>query len=137
MSVQAIDHVLKNSTQRGGARLVLIVVASHINTQGVAWPSYDTLASECCLQRRQVIRHVNALHNAGELVVHRGLGPKGTNRYAIPEIQRGVLDDTKGRVVDDTPHPRKGGVSFRMRGVSSTAQKGCHPRHPNQIQNRR
>jgi DNA-binding transcriptional MocR family regulator len=54
------------------ARHVLMVIASHANRQGHAWPSTSTLALETGLHRRTVELAVQRIESAGVLdVIHR------------------------------------------------------------------
>lgn len=64
-------------------RLVLLVVASHIDGFGEAWPSVPKLAAECGLTTRTVERTITALVSAGWLVRESAAGPMGTNVYRV------------------------------------------------------
>ncbi len=82
MSLEAMNHVLAHSDQRGTDRLILLLVAHHANADGKAWPSYDLLAHEARLSRRHVVRIIKRLVQVGEL--EKGAGPRRTNIYTFP-----------------------------------------------------
>jgi len=67
MSVKLMNRVWKHSRAKGTARLVLLAIADHCNTAGVAWPSLTRLASYVNVDRRNVIMAVNRLIEMGEL----------------------------------------------------------------------
>ena len=91
-------EVLRRSQSVGSARLVLLVIAVHINPSGIAWPSYHTLAVETKLSRRHVIRLVRRLEVSGELEVTRR--PGYSNLYRVKLSTAAMLDadagDSKG-----------------------------------------
>ena len=62
-----MNRVWKHSQAKGTARLVLLAIADHCNTAGVAWPSLTRLASYVNVDRRNVIMAVNRLIEMGEL----------------------------------------------------------------------
>jgi hypothetical protein len=83
MSAQAWSYVVKNSRQKGGALLLLLMIANHAHADGSnAYPSVKTLAAECRMSVRQVIRLVALLEKSGELIVERSRGGRRHN-YAI------------------------------------------------------
>ena len=67
MSIKLMNRVWKHSRAKGTARLVLLAIADHCNTAGVAWPSLTRLASYVNVDRRNVITAVNRLIEMGEL----------------------------------------------------------------------
>lgn len=83
MSVQATSWVIEHSRHKGSNLLVLIMIANHAHSDGTnAFPSTETLARECRMSRRHVIRIIDELERSGELMVERSAGRK-THRYAI------------------------------------------------------
>lgn len=84
MSIQAMTWVIEHSEARLGARLALIAIANHADRTGNhAFPSFETIALESRLSRRQAINAVRGLEADGHLLVKRGAGPGGVNVYAI------------------------------------------------------
>lgn len=68
MSVHVISWVLRNSSARLGARLVLIVLADHAQADGTnAWPSVSTIAQEACLSKREVAYALKKLVTDGHI----------------------------------------------------------------------
>jgi len=76
--------VIDHSPQKGGALVCLLMIANHAHADGTnAFPSYETLARECRMSRRQLVRIVQQLEGSGDLVVEHRVGRQGPNRYAI------------------------------------------------------
>jgi len=46
-----------------GEKLVLVALSNHANQKGFCFPSYSTLARECCMNRRSVMRIVRKLED--------------------------------------------------------------------------
>jgi Helix-turn-helix domain len=65
-------------------RLVLLEIANHTNSEGLAWPSYRTLIAKTGLSRRRVIDIVADLRGVGELEVLPHGSPHGGQAYRIP-----------------------------------------------------
>lgn len=66
-------------------KLVLIKLADNANDSGECWPSYQHIAEQCEISTRSVIRHIDALCEAGLLQKQHRPGPKGnsSNLYQI------------------------------------------------------
>ncbi|WP_425407572.1 helix-turn-helix domain-containing protein [Hwanghaeella sp.] len=67
MSRVARDHVWKNSKASGTALVLMLALAEFANDDMEAWPSIRTLAMRARVDRRNVIRHVQRLIEAGEI----------------------------------------------------------------------
>lgn len=101
----AMHAVRARSRARGGARAVLLVIASYADPDGTgARPSVTTIAEAAGIAPRSVRRHVRALEELGELVVvERGTGRRAS-RYTI------TVDDPQRFPHVDNPHrPQSGG----------------------------
>jgi len=66
-----------------GATLVLVALWRHSNFDGATWVSTETLALECKVSKRSVIRDVKILRDAEAVTVDRGGGRKRTNLYHV------------------------------------------------------
>jgi hypothetical protein len=84
MAINNLLHVLSNSKAKKSHRLVLIEIANHTNQDGLAWPSYQRLASITGLSRRWVIEIVSDLQTVGELEIIPTGSPTGGQAYRIP-----------------------------------------------------
>ena len=86
MSVNAMKKVFELSSLRGTERLILVVIAWHIDDKkGYAWPSVETIAAESGLTKSGAVRAIYRCENSGELEVDRTAGgSKNTNKYTIP-----------------------------------------------------
>ena len=83
MAINTLLHVLTNSKAKKSHRLVLIEIANHTNKEGLAWPSYQTLANKTGLTRRRVIDLVADLAAVGELEILPNGSPTGGQAYRI------------------------------------------------------
>jgi hypothetical protein len=84
MAINRILYVLNHSKAKKSHQLVLLRLASHMNNEGLAWPSYQTLARETGLTRRRVIDLITDLTRVGELEVLPQGSPYGGQAYRIP-----------------------------------------------------
>jgi helix-turn-helix protein len=83
MAIDTLLHVLNNSKAKKSHRLVLIEIANHTNKDGLAWPSYQRLASITGLSRRWVIQIISDLQAVGELEIIPNGSPAGGQAYRI------------------------------------------------------
>jgi Helix-turn-helix domain len=92
MSIQAINWVLEHSQSRGSARLVMVSIANHASPEGVAWPGYNTIASEANCDRSTAIRAVEELEKKLEevTVLRPGPGRGRSNTYIIRGLKGGT-----------------------------------------------
>jgi hypothetical protein len=112
MSAQAWSFVVKHSEHKGGALLLLLMIANHAHADGSnAYPTVKTLAAECRMSVRQVIRLVAQLEKSGELIVERSKGRHHHN-YAINmnlnRDKKSELNDDKMSqltLTSETPNP--------------------------------
>ena len=116
------------------AKLVLLALADHANSEGICWPSVALLGTKTGLSRRQIQRHLKALRDCGEIeVVERERGWR-TRRYYLKGCQqrhlgatpaapqngpRGVTGDMSGATRATSPNsnhqPNHQGTSNRQR----------------------
>jgi hypothetical protein len=85
MSIEATRLVWKHSQAKGSERLVLLCIADHINGDGIAWPSMQTIANETKVSHRQVRRAIELLEeNLKELeIVTKGNGRGVSTVYRL------------------------------------------------------
>ena len=84
MAIDKILQVLTHSKAKKSHQLVLLHIADHTNSDGLAWPSYRRLANRTGLVRHWVIKIVADLVAMGELEIVPHGSPKGTHAYRIP-----------------------------------------------------
>jgi hypothetical protein len=100
--MSASSWVWLHSKAAGSDKFVLLAIAWHLNTDGVAWPSIERLCDHTGLGRNTVLRAIAALQKLGELEVdvHGGPKPPGARRplnlYRIKGSQIGTLSAGKG-----------------------------------------
>jgi Helix-turn-helix domain len=95
MAISSVAVVRSKSQSTGSARLLLLIIASHVSPlTGFAWASVPTLARECKLSERQVYRLLRKLEAMGELGISRRAGR--VNRYTIlaPDNTKSTSPDT-------------------------------------------
>jgi hypothetical protein len=84
MSCYAVRAVLDRSKAKGSARLLLVILAEHLNQNTRRCdPSVATLARECRTSRRTIPRLLAQLKAAGEIEIHAGGGRNHCNSYTI------------------------------------------------------
>ena len=75
---------IRDGTLTPYEKVVLLVIRSHINGEGVAWPSFATIAKETKCSRRQIITIIAALRDKGLLTV-TSRGDRKVNEYRTSE----------------------------------------------------
>jgi hypothetical protein len=109
-----MNAVMDHSAARGIDLLVLVAIARHANPDGGgAYPSIDTIAAMVKVSRSTVIRALDRLEAAGELLVHKRAGPKAVNAYVV------VAAHPKGSVIAVTPPEGAQAVSNQVEAVSN------------------
>ena len=104
MSYQAIRAVLEHSKAKGSARLLLVILAEHLNENTRRCdPSIATLAREANATPRTVARLLAELKVAGEIGIATGGGRKHCNAYTITAAENPDSDDI---VCDENPDTR-------------------------------
>lgn len=111
MSIQTTTAVWNHSRHDGVPLLVLLAIADHVNTEGLAWPSMSTLAKKARITERHAYRVVEQLLQSGELEKKPGGGRGRRNHYRIlvGNTDRSVRVTRKGnpdRTVRKTLTPR-------------------------------
>jgi hypothetical protein len=85
MSWHAVEHVLQSSKATGSDRLVLLVIAHHINDKtGLTWLSEQTLVGETRLSLRQVKYSLKSLETHKELLIRHTVGRGHAQTFALP-----------------------------------------------------
>jgi DNA-binding transcriptional MocR family regulator len=86
-------HAIADADLTPTQKLVGLMIGTHFNGSGEAFPSVPVLAAECRLDRSTVKRARAILVKRGFLVMDEGGGRHRTNRYmaAIPAHQRARL----------------------------------------------
>ncbi|GAA3096367.1 helix-turn-helix domain-containing protein [Streptosporangium carneum] len=85
MSIAVMNWVWQHSPTSGNQRLVLLALADACSRDDGTgcWPAVATIARKANISPRSVRRVMADLVAAGHLVVHRGIGPRGTNGYSL------------------------------------------------------
>lgn len=130
MSVQAMTYVIESSKQKGSALLLLIMIANYARKDGTgAWPSTQTLADDCRMSKRSVVRLLQEIEASGELTIERNAGPYRANLYTIRGMVEG--DNLSSSDGDNLSSPGSEGVTDdaldgdkSVRGVTSGASDG-------------
>lgn len=100
--------VFTHSTAAGADRLLLLAIADHAGDHGGdAWPSVPTLARKTGVSERSVQRGIARLEAGGHLLVERGKGKGGTNRYKVVMPPAGGANASPPAPSDPTQLPRQ------------------------------
>jgi hypothetical protein len=83
MAYQEMTRVFQNSEQKGAARLIMLAIAEHADTDGFAYPSAERLANYANLSTRHTERVIAQLKDTPELFVMAGGGRWKSNRYVV------------------------------------------------------
>ena len=124
VNAAAVAAVLSNSRAPATARHVLLVLATHANAAGTAWPSIGRLAALTGLAARTVTRALKTLEALGEITVLRQGGKNGTNLYRIEVLvkaRRGGLEGEGGDALSpeaEAPAP----VVLTQRGDNASGE---------------
>ena len=113
MSIEAVRHVLERSKTKGAQRLILIAIAEHADSNGIAWPSIETIARLANCSGRFVKETIKKL-KSGDLIIEKGGGRGRSNRYRIP------LETVNSA----SPITESERVNSETQRVNSDAQKG-------------
>jgi Helix-turn-helix domain len=104
MAISTVAHVRQSSKSIGSARLLLLILASHVSpTSGYAWPSVPTLAFETKLSVRHVYRLIKRLESLGELAVERRPGCVNRYRIAVSPLMSPHQTPTHDIILAETP----------------------------------
>ena len=124
MSIEAVRWVLEKSRTKGAERMIMVVIAEHADTQGLAWPSIETIARLANCSPRYVKNTIRRL-SQDELVIEKGGGRGRSNRYRIP-IKRVIPASpiNQETVIPASPIEETETVNSETQRVNSTTIKG-------------
>lgn len=91
MGGRHMERVFDVSVQKRSALLLMLAIAKHADDEGFAWPSNRTIARNTGLSERSVRNLTRAAQASGELRVHVGKGPGGSNLYQIAVMRNQAL----------------------------------------------
>lgn len=96
MSWQATNWVIEYSQHKGGALLVMLMIANCANEDGSdAFPGIERLARDTRMTSRQVQRIIQTLEKSGEIAIRRSQG-RFPNHYAFPVMNKSNPDKVSG-----------------------------------------
>ena len=81
MSFKLMAQALDIKTGSPTAKLILLKLCDNANDKGECWPSQDTIAEQCELGKRTVVKTIQRLENLGLVAVNKG--PKNRNFYQL------------------------------------------------------
>lgn len=77
----SMDRCIRELDLTANQKLVLMMLVTYTSPVGLCWPSIETLARDCALGRRTVIRATQALEAQDLIVIDRS--PSVANRYTV------------------------------------------------------
>lgn len=99
MSWQATSWVIAHSEHKGSALLTLLCIANCANENGSdCWPTFDRLAKDTRMSKRQLMRVIEKLEESGELGVKRSEG-RYPNHYSFPLMNSDKMSPLPRRTV--------------------------------------
>ena len=83
--IEAILNASKVTTGSPTKKLILMILADHVNQDGECWPSHSRLARICEVSKSAIVRNLNQLEESGLLTKkHRFVkGNKTSNIYTL------------------------------------------------------
>lgn len=103
---------LASSDLKGAPKAVGYALAHFAGGNGVAWPSYDTLARAAGVSRRAAIVGIQILADRGFITIQARAKENGTsnsNLYCLTAAEGGVVVNLVHQVVNTVHHPERGG----------------------------
>ena len=116
MSIRLMAQLWDNEDHdlSGSKLLVVLCLADHSNDDGVCWPSINRIAKRTRIDRRSVMRNLQALEDMGYITVVRTPGRQ--NRYTV--------NATRGNSVTGGNNVTGGSSVTPPRGNSVTGTRG-------------
>lgn len=108
MSIKVSSLVWQNGPDKSADMLMLLAIADNADDDGTAWPSIDTLARKCRVDRRTAQRTVRRLEADGWLSTVTGGGTRGGREVGIPNRYR--IDVHRLSTAAQTPPSPNSGV---------------------------
>lgn len=127
MSIQAVAWVLDHSDSRGLARLVLISLANHANTDAECWPAQRTIAREAGISLGAVSVQIKALVESGELEVVSDGGPRTSARYRLSLVHQMNADHVHDVNAASSPGVNAASIAERDRTIREPKKKDLLP----------
>lgn len=116
MSRELTSWVWAHSKATGTDKFVLLAIAEHVGSEGVAWPSNARLRAYTGLSERSIRRSIDVLVKLGELaVLHQGgpgRGDRRPNLYRV--LTGGQIDRPQGSTGGQFVH--HGGPNMHVTG---------------------
>jgi hypothetical protein len=137
MSFKITRAAIHNRKVSGTHKLVLIIIADHEGGEFGSWPSVQRIADIAGLKKRQTQNIIKDLEKMGEILVVRGDGHHGTNRYFVVNkvINRGALRYTGGAVQCTPGVQYSAPEHIRNSGATPGSAQGVSPEHTQPIFN--
>lgn len=120
MSLSMINAVLKTSKATGTDRLVLMILAHHVNEESdTCFPSRETICKEAGIKERNLIYCLKKLESLKEIEVLRGSGRGNLTQYR--------LNFSQERVQRIAPFTEKKDAMESLQPSAPFEEKGCNP----------
>jgi hypothetical protein len=134
MSIKAINDVLGSTVESPTDRLVLLVLANHLNGEnGQCNPSIPRVARQCSLTERSIYNSLDRLEKQGHLSRVTGRGLNNSNHYRLhPKPEPGSPfeglkpESHSGQNLKDV-HPKPEPGSPKQERNRKLNQKGAKP----------
>lgn len=115
MSIRQITKAWETPDLSMAQKLVLVKICDNANDAGVAFPSINRVAKECCCNRSTVMRAIEGLVQKGLVEVKKG-GNGRSNRYTL-KLGKPVAESNRSQ--------RATGRTEQPKPVAQSNQGGC------------
>lgn len=128
MSIKVSSLVWQNGPDKSPDMLMLLAIADNADDDGTAWPSIETLARKCRVDRRTAQRTVRRLETDGWLSTVTGGGTRGGREVGIPNRYR--IDVHRLSTAAPTPPSSNSGVDDSQQRRSGAPKAAPTPQEP-------
>lgn len=128
MSIKVSSLVWQNGPDKSPDMLMLLAIADNADDDGTAWPSIETLARKCRVDRRTAQRTVRRLEVDGWLTTITGGGTRGGREVGIPNRYR--IDVHRLSTAALTPPSSNSGVDDSQQRRSGAPKAASTPQEP-------
>lgn len=120
MSIRLMAQLWDNEDHdlSGSKLLVVLCLADHSNDDGVCWPSINRIAKRTRIDRRSVMRNLQALEEMGYITVVRT--PGRPNRYTVNATRGNSVTGGKNVTGGNSVTPTRGNNVTPTRGKNVT-----------------
>ena len=99
MSIEAVAWALSQPVEHSSAKFVLVVLANHADSDGICWPSIQSISDSTAQDRKTVIANLKRLVEMG-WITDTGMRKGTTNQvpvYRLNSTKNGTVEQSQKR----------------------------------------